>query len=348
MRIYIGLDLGINKTAICAVDATGEVLLRTTVPSEPCEIIGRLRRLPSQDLLVGLEACPLSEWIYAALQDEGYKAVCLETRHTQRFLSSRPNKTDRSDARGLAEMLRIGHYKSVHVKSTESQMIRAILVGRKQFMKATLQIENTLRGILRIKGLKLGRVHRSRFADRVVELCENAPDLLPAVEPLLSARNAMRVEMKTLNNLLARTSRNDSVCKLFLSIPGVGPQTSLAFKATIDDPARFTNSKTVAAHLGLTPRVYQSGETDRSGRISKSGDKLMRYLLVEAATSMLLISRKQSELRDWAIALAGRVGKPKAIVALARKLAVIMHRMWMETRPFDPGETYREAQASPG
>ena len=238
-------------------------------------------------------------------------------------------------------MLRIGHYKTVHVKSVESQTMRAVLAGRRQLMSAMLQIENTLRSLLRIRGINIGRVHRCKYSDIVVNALDDAPELRPAIEPLLAVRNTMRDEVRKLNNLLERTSRNDDVCKLFLSIPGVGPQTSLAFKATIDDPTRSSRSKTVAAHLGLTPRVYQSGETDRSGRISKSGNKLLRYLLVEAATSMLLISRKQSKLKDWGVALAQRVGEPKAIVALARKLATIMHSMWRTGTFFDPGPRYR-------
>lgn len=338
MKIYVGLDLGVNKTALCCIDENGESLLRAVVPSEPGRIIAKLRTLPNPVTMIGLEACPLSEWIYGALVDEEYETYCLETRHTQRFLSSRPNKTDRTDARGIAEMMRIGHFKSVHVKSEESQILRAILMGRRQFMASMLQIENTMRGLLRIRGLKLGKVHRLKFSEKVMEMCEDAPELLPAIEPLLVARNSMRDELRKLNNLLGRKSRNDEVCKRFLQIPGVGPLTSLAFKATIDDPARFSSSKIVPAHLGLTPRIYQSGETDRSGRISKSGDKLLRYLLVEAATSMLLISKKWCALKLWGIQLAKRVGKPKAIVAVARKLAMVMHRMWVTGDDFKLGD----------
>lgn len=336
--LFVGLDLGLNKTALCVIDPDGATVLQTTIASEPAEVLKRLSDLEAPIELVGIEACPLSEWMHAALVEAGHQAFVLETRHTQRFLSSRPNKTDRNDAHGIATMMRIGHFRPVHVKSAASQMIRALLVGRKQFSQTMLQIENTVRGLIRIKGLRLGKVHRNAFSGRVRELCEGEPDLFIAVEPLLDARDEMRRQLRRLDNALERASRADPVCKRFRTIPGVGPMTALAFKATIDDPARFRQSKLVPAHLGLTPRVYQSGEIDRSGHISKSGDKLLRYLLVEAATSMLLISKKWCSLKAWAMQVAKRSGKSKAIVALARRIAIAMHAMWRTGEDFQFGE----------
>lgn len=127
-----------------------------------------------------------------ALRDAGYPVFCLETRHTQRFLSTRPNKTDRNDAHGIATMMRVGHFKPLHVKSRASQLVRSMLVGRSQFMSAMLQIENTIRSLLRTQGLKLGRFHRYKFSERVRELCEQEPMLMPAIDPLLAARDEMR------------------------------------------------------------------------------------------------------------------------------------------------------------
>ena len=334
MTLYVGLDISLNRTAVCIVDDTGGIVFEGSALSDPEDLIAKLERWRDDIALVGLEACPLSEWLYGALAEELYDVRCLETRHTQRFLSTRPNKTDRNDAHGIASMMRLGHFKPVHVKSRQSQLRRALLVGRKQFMAATLQIENTIRGLLRVQGLKLGTVHRNRFSERVAELCMRLPELLPAIEPLLVARDAMREQMLALNRSLEREARADDICRQFMTIPGVGPLTSLAFKATIDDPRRFASSKTVPAHLGLTPRVYQSGEIDRSGHISKSGDKLMRYLLAEAASAMLLRSKKWCSLKVWGIRLAKRVGMGKAVVAVARKLAIVMHKMWLTGEPF--------------
>lgn len=343
MKLFVGLDISLNKTAICIMDDGGKTAFAGTGLSDPEDLVAKIGKWRDDIELIGLEACPLSEWIYGGLVEAGYEVRCLETRHTQRFLSTRPNKTDRGDAHGIASMMRLGHYKPVHVKGRQSQLRRALLIGRRQFMAATLQIENTIRGLLRVQGLKLGKVHRNQFSERVAELCITMPELLPAIEPLLAARDAMREQMHALNLSLERTARADELCKLFMTIPGVGPLTSLAFKATIDDPRRFKSSRTVPAHLGLTPRIYQSGEIDRSGHISKSGDKLMRYLLAEAASSMLLRSRKWCSLKAWGIRLAKKVGMGKAIVAVARKLAIVMHKMWLTGEPFRFGM----ADASP-
>ena len=338
MKLFIGLDLGLNKTAICAIDEDGSNVLQVTARSEPAEIIAKLSKLKGEITQVGLEARPLSEWIYGALQDAGFPVFCLETRHTQRFLSTRPNKTDRNDAHGIATMMRVGHFKPVHVKSRRSQFVRSLLIGRRQFMTAMLQIENTIRALLRTQGLKLGKVHGCQFSERVKELCNEEPMLLPAIEPLLTARDEMRTQMRKLNNALERVSRADPICKLFQTIPDVRPLTALAFKATIDDPGRFKRSKLVPAHLGLTPRVYQSGEIDQPGHVSKSGDKLLHYLLVEAATSMMLVTKKWCSLKAWAMKVAKRSGTAKAIVALARRIAIVMHQMWVTGECFRFGK----------
>jgi transposase len=284
--------------------------------------------------LVGIEACPLSEWLYGALVESGFTTVCIETRHAQRFLSSRPNKTDRSDARGIAEMMRLGHFRSVHVKSKASQLLRTTLIARQKFVDHMVAIEQTIRGLLKVHGFKIGLVHRSAFAKRVDTLLVDAPELRMAIEPLLESRNVMRKQKVLLDRQLSKLARKDDVCKRLMTVSGIGPIVSLAFKATIDDPTRFKNSKAVAAHLGLTPRIFQSGEIDRSGHISKRGDRLMRHALYEAANSHLRISKKWSALRAWGIKLAKRVGVRKACVAVARKLAIIMHRMWVEGTDF--------------
>ncbi|WP_425416332.1 IS110 family transposase [Oricola indica] len=193
------------------------------------------------------------------MQDAGFPVFCLETRHTQQLLSTRPNKTDRNDAHGIATMMRVGHFKPVHVKSRPSQFVRSSLIGRRQFMRAMLRIENTIRALLRTQGLKLGKIHRCQFSERVKELCNEEPMLLPAIEPRLAARDEIRTQMRKLNNALERAPRTHPICNLFQTIPGVGPLTALSFKATIDAPNRFKRSKLVPAHLELTPGVYAPG-----------------------------------------------------------------------------------------
>ena len=298
MAMFVGLDVSLNSVSICIVKADGKVVWEGKSLSEPVALLKALARWRKTIKLVGIEACPLSEWLYGALIESGFTSVCIETRHTQRFLSSRPNKTDRSDARGIAEMMRLGHFKSVHVKSRPSQLVRTTLIARQKFVDHMLSIELTIRGLLKVHGLKLGAVHRCTFAAKVEKLV-NAPELRTAIEPLLEARNVMRKQKVVLERRLHQMARKDEVCKRLMTVPGVGPIISLAYKATIDDPSRFQSSKAVAAHIGLTPRIYQSGELDRSGNISKCGDKLLRHALYEAANSHLRISRKQSVLKAW-------------------------------------------------
>jgi transposase len=337
MALFVGLDVSLKTTSICVVAGDGTSVWEGKCESEPAALVKTLLRWRGEVALVGIEACPLSEWLYGALVESGYQAVCIETRHAQRFLSSRPNKTDRSDARGIADMMRLGHYLPVHVKSKASQLLRTVLIARRKFVDHMLAIEDSIRGLLKVHGFKLGLVHRSRFAAKVETFLAEAPELQTAIEPLLEARNMMRAKKVTLDRELARMARKDEVCKRLMTVSGVGPIVSLSFKATIDDPKRFKDSKAVAAHLGLTPRVYQSGEIDRSGNVSRCGDKMMRHALYEAANSHLRIFKKWSVLRAWGVKLAKRIGAKKACVAVARKLAIIMHRMWIDGTDFQFG-----------
>jgi transposase len=348
MRVFIGLDVALAKTAICVVDRDGAVQWQGKVPSEPGPIIERLAEWFGNIELAGIEACPLSEWLHRALREASVPIVCIETRHAQRFLSSRPVKTDKNDARGIAEMMRLGHYRPVHVKSLAAQSMRTTLVARMQLVSSQLQIEGTIRGLLRLYGLKMGAIHRNRFAARVVDLLEEAalPELSAAIEPMLRVREVMRAERKAADRILAGLARRADLGRRLMTIPGVGPITTLAYIATIDDPGRFGTSKALGAHLGLTPRVYQSGEIDRSGQISKCGDRMMRHLLYEAASALMTRTRKWSRLRAWGISVAKRRGMKRAIVAVARKLAVIMHRIWVTGDVFEFGKPATAARAA--
>jgi len=299
MRVFVGLDVSLAKTAICVVDRDGAVQWQGKVPSEPSPIIERLAEWSGNIELAGIEACPLSEWLHRGLREAGVPIVCIETRQAQRFLSSRPVKTDKNDARGIAEMMRLGHYRPVHVKSLAAQSMRTTLAARMQLVSWQLQIEGTIRGLLRVYGLKIGGIHRNRFAARVVDLLEEAalPELAAAIEPMLRVREVMRAERKVADRNLAGLARRSDLVRRLMTIPGVGPVTTLAYIATIDDPGRFATSKALGAHLGLTPRVYQSGEIDRLGQISKCGDRMTRHLLYEAASALMTRTRKWSRLR---------------------------------------------------
>lgn len=334
MSVFVGLDVSLRTISVCLVDETGALVWQGKSACEPAALIRVLETHRAEISVIGIEACPLSEWLHGALVESGFPVICIETRHAQRFLSSRPNKTDRNDARGIAEMMRLGHFRAVHVKSRASQRVRTVLIARERLVHMIIKIENTIRGLLKVYGLKIGAVHRCTFAARVEKLLENDPDLRVGLDPLLETRNAMRRQKVLLDRKLALMARQDEVCRRLMTISGVGPIVSLAFKATVDEPSRFRNAKAVGAHLGLTPRIYQSGEIDRSGNISKCGDRMMRQALYEAANSHLRIAKKSSSLRAWGMTLMPRIGAKKTCVAVARRLAIIMHRMWLDKTDF--------------
>lgn len=334
MKHYVGLDVSVKETSVCILDETGKVCREMKVPSDPQDIVQVLKDPAWQIERIGLEAGPLSQWLFNGLAEAGLPVVCIETRHTKAFLKAQVNKSDRNDARGIAQMMRVNLFRPVHVKTVASQKWRALLTARKLLQEKALAIENDIRGLLRNFGLKVGAVGVIKFEERIRELVVGMPDLAEIIASLLDARQKLRDEVRKLHRKLLSIVREDKVCRRLMTIPGVGPIVSLAFTATIDDPARFKSSKAVGAALGLTPILNQSGESSRVGRISQCGDGMMRALLYEAAQVMLTRTIKWSWLKAWAMNVAKRRGLQRAIVALARRLAVIMHRIWSDGTEF--------------
>ena len=334
MSLYAGLDISVKTTAVCVVNGNGQVLLETVVESSPDAIADRLRELGQPLERIGLEAGPLSQWIYAGLIDIGLAPVCVETRHMHAVLSARINKTDRNDARGIAQMMRVGLFKAVHVKTPASQHRRLLLTSRKLLQRKIYDIENDLRGSLRNFGLKVGVVGAVKFEDRIRELVADHPVVAAIVGPLLEARAVLRIQFGKLHRMLLELVRTDPICRRLMSAPGVGPIVALTFRTCVDNPARFSRSKCVGAHYGLTPRLYQSGEIARTGRISRCGDLMLRSSLYEAALVVLTGPGRWNPLKVWGIAVARRRGMQKAIVAVARKLAIVLHRMWRDNTDF--------------
>jgi transposase len=316
------------------VDDTGKIVREVKVWSEPDALLTVLRNPAYHFKRIGLEAGPLSQWLFSALAEAELPVVCVETRHMQAVLKAQINKTDRNDARGIAQMMRVGLYRPVHVKTLRSQKLRMLLTHRKLLLSKAIAVENDLRGTLRNFGLKVGIVGKVKFEARILELVENLPDLAVLVEPLLIVRRALREQIGVLHSRLLTIVRDDDVCRRLMTVPGVGPVVALTYRATVDVPARFKNSKAVGAVFGLTPSKYQSGEIDRSGGISRCGDEMMRVMLYEAAQVMLTRTNKWSWLKAWAMQIARRRGMKKAIVALARRLAVIMYRIWVDGTEF--------------
>src|SRR6266446_3769728 len=269
MDHFAGLDVSVKETSICIVDDMGRIVREVKVASEPEALLQVLGNPNYRFKRIGLEAGPLSQWLFSALAEAGLPVICVETRHMRAVLQAQINKTDRNDARGMAQMMRAGLYRPVHVKTLRSQKLRMLLTHRKLLQSKAIAIV-----------------------------------------------------------------RDDEVCRRLMTVPGVGPVVALTYRATVDVPARFRNSKAVGAVFGLTPSKYQSGEINRTGAISKCGDEMIRVMLYEAAQIMLARTAKWSWLKAWAMKIARHRGMKKAIVALARRLAVIMHRIWVDGTEF--------------
>jgi transposase len=331
---YAGLDVSLEQTSVCIVDVRGGIVCEAKVASEPEALIGFLaeRELPIER--VGLEAGPLSQWLHAGLVRAGFDAVLLETRHVKAALSAMTVKTDRRDARGIAQLLRLGWYRRVYAKSANAQEVRAMLTARKLMQSKLLDVESGIRGVLRGFGLKVGPISRGRFEMRILELVNGNTILEITIGSMLAARAALETEFKRLHRELLTLVRADPVCRQLMSVPGVGAIVAITFKSGVDDPTRFRRSRDVGPHFGLTPRKYQSGELDVTGSITKVGDRMVRTALYEAASVMLTRTVRFSPLKSWAMAVAARRGTKKARVALARKIAVILHRMWVDGTDF--------------
>jgi transposase len=334
MEHYAGLDVSLKETSVCIVDRAGQVVREVKAATEPEAILAILADEALTIERIGLEAGPLSQWLFSELAEADLPVICVETRHMKAALSAQVNKSDRNDARGIAHMMRVGLYRPVHVKTLGSQKRRMLLTGRQLLQAKALDIESDLRGTLRNFGFKVGMVGTVKFEARIRELIADHSDLVAIVEPLLIARKVLREQLGVLHRQLLAVVRHDEVCRRLMTMPGVGPVVALTFRATVDVPGRFTRSKAVGAIFGLTPRRHQSGEIDRTGGISKCGDALMRTTLYQAAQVMLTRTNKWSWLKAWGMKMAKRRGMKRAIVAVARRMAVIMHRMWVDGTEF--------------
>jgi len=306
MEHYAGIDVSLECSSVCVVDGSGKIVRETKVESEPAALIGWLGSLGFRLGRIGLEAGPLSQWLYMAMKQAGLAVELLETRHVRDAFKAMPVKSDRNDARGIAQLMRLGWFRPVHCKSMAAQEVRAILTARKLVQSKLLDVENSLRGILRGFGLKVGKTTRKNFAKRIKELVKGHPNLKTIGEALLSVRAVLLGEFHTFEKRVRAMSCLNANARLLMSTPGVGQIVALTYASAIDDPARFRSSKRAGPLFGLTPKKYQSGETDRSGRISKIGDASVRAALYEAAHIMLTKPIKGcSRLKSWAMRIAG-------------------------------------------
>jgi len=334
MDYYAGIDVSLEQSSVCVVDGTGKIIRERKVASEPDALTAWIGSLEFAVSRVGLEAGPLSQWLFMGMKQAGLAVELLETRHVRDAFNAMPVKTDRNDARGIAQLMRLGWFRPVHCKSISAQEARAMLTARTLIQSKLHDIEMSLRGTLRGFGLKVGKTTPTRFAGRIQELVAGNATLQGIAESLLTARAVLLREFNGFEKRLRLMAREDEDAQLLMTAPGIGAIISLTYAAGIDDPARFKASKQVGAHFGMTPKKYQSGETDITGRISKIGDKSVRTALYQAAHIILTRPVKASALKSWGMRVAKRAGMQKAKVAVARKLAVILHRMLVDRKPF--------------
>ena len=333
MAEFVGLDVSKDTTAICVKDASGRVLAEMSVETCPQAIFEALRAHCECPERIVLETGSQSGWLQRELANRGLPAVLVDARQAHAVMKLQHNKTDANDAALLAELARTGFYRGVATKSVAAHEARALLKARDLLVRQRRDIDNTIRGLLRSFGLRLP-AGKGRFVLRIKALVGDRPELAQVVEPLLSGRAALIAALEQLDDHVEEQAKRSPTCRLLMTAPGVGPVTSLAFAATIDDPTRFSRSQSVGAYVGLTARRYQSGKIDVSGRISKMGDAMIRRYLYEAAQNLMCVARRACPLKSWANKLKKRLGHKKACVALARKLAVVLHRMWLTGEPF--------------
>jgi transposase len=334
MDVYVGLDVSLKETSVCVVDGTGKIVSEGGVPSAPLALAEFIKAKAGSAKRIGLETGPTTTWLWHELRALGLRVICIDARHAKAALSMQINKSDRNDALGLARIMQCGWYKEVQVKSLPCHEVRAVLNSRAQLVKTKRDLENQIRGLLKNHGLVIGKAGGNIFRRRAEELVGEYRLLQEAVRPLLAVREVVRREIAGVTRKLLALARNNNESRRLMTAPGIGPINALAFCAAIDEPSRFRRSRSVGAYFGLTPRRYASGEVDWTGRISKCGDAMVRTYLFEAAGVLLTRVPRWCKLKAWGHRLWKRIGFKKAKIAVARKLAVILHRMWRDRTDF--------------
>jgi transposase len=339
MKYHAGLDISMKTTAICVVDNDGEIVFEDSVPTEPKLIDMCLKSTGFSIEKIALETGSLTHWLAKELVKLGRKVTCFDARTLSKVLLLNSNKTDRNDARGIAEALRTNNKKaiSVYQKSQQSVEIGVFLATRRSLINQRTKASNTVRGLLKAFGIRLGTTKKD-FTKTVREKTIGMQDIVKSsLEALLKMFDNLNAEIENLNEALSHSAKKDEVVKRLMSIPGVGPVTASLFKSVIDDPSRFKDSRSIGAYLGMTPKQRSSGEVRRIGSITKCGSRELRAMLSEAALVLLTCCKQQSSLKTWGQQIVEKHGYKKATVAVGRKLAVIMHSLWKNKTIFKPG-----------
>ena len=338
MGVYVGLDVSLKQTSVCVIDEEGKVVWRGSCGTSVAALAEVLNEHAPSAARIGIESGSMTLFLWHGLRRQGFPVICLDARWAKKALSANPVKTDANDAEGLAQLVRVNWYNEVQVKSIESHRLRALLTSREQLVRAKVSLTNQVRGLLRPFGLVVRPNRGQSFAERVAELVAGDEILTVVTDTLVAAIAELDKRIGVLEKQVRIQGQGIAEVRRFMTTPSIGPITALAFRAVIDDPARFAHSRDVGAYLGLTPRRYQSGEVDRGGGISKCGDDLLRHLLYECANVLLTAVSGWSSLKAWGLRLMKKVGPKRARAAVARKLAVILHRMWVDGTDFRYGQ----------
>ena len=335
VEVYVGLDVSDKSTHLCVVDGSGAIMWSGACATDP-EVIAKTLKVRARGVQrVILETGPLSAFLYHGLVERDVPVTCVCARHAKGVLSARVNKSDPHDAEGLAQMARTGWFKAVRIKAEATHMERARLKIREQLIAARQAIAGQLRGLLKLFGLRLGQVTTpGKRRERLRMLFAQKPELEPILAPLIESLEALEVQIARSSKELAAQAAADPVTARLMTVPGVGPITALVFKSSIEDPERFSRGEDAGAFAGLAPRRNPSGERDYKGRISRAGDPMLRKALYEAANVLLGRVKRPCALRDWGMKLAETKGPKRARVAVARKLAVLLHRLWRSETDF--------------
>ena len=339
MKHYIGLDVSMKRTFICVINEQGKMMHEGSESTDPHLIADYLSKLGLEEIVLGFESGSLTPYLLTGFKERAIDAICMDARKLNPILALKINKSDKNDARGIAEALRSGMYTRVHCKPEESINRAILLTARRTLIDEQTHLKNTVRGLLKGYGIRLGSISAKKFAAVVMKQIENCQEIVSlSVKCLLDAFDKLVEETGKIDKKMLELACQDKEVRCFMTIPGVGPVTALTYKAEIFDATRFKESRSVGAYLGMTPTQYASGETQKQGKISKCGSKELRFLLVEAGIVILTRSKKWSKLKAWGLKIMRKKGLKKAAVAVGRKLAVIMHRMMVEEKEFVYGE----------
>lgn len=335
MKYYAGLDVSMKATNICIVNEEGARIFESKTSTDPQAIYEELSKGCVGLEKVGLETGSLSKYLAKGLKALGMNAIPIDARKMAAILSVTVNKTDKNDARGIADAMRCNHYKAVNIRSDEDDAKRIFLNSRETLVESRGLLKNTVRGFLKTYGIRLGEVSHETFAKTVQDSWATIlPEARIGIGSLLKSYEAMHEEIKKLDMALNQLCKQDEDVKRLMTIPGVGMVVALTYKSDMGEATRFKKSETVGAYYGMTPRQYSSGETVKLGRVSRCGSKTVRKLLTEAGIVLLTRTKAWSSLKVWGLKIQKKHGFKKAAVAVGRKLAVIMHRMLVTGESF--------------